>query len=137
MSMCAMCCISLEDGQQCLLGRLNPISGNRACADLLTLVTGTATYAEAIAYIIVWLDEHFDDARLVVVDVFAKIKPKTNGERSVYDEDYAALALLLEMCGDHGLLVMLSGRLLLRTLRGGVGSAGVTGAADVLGHHCY
>ena len=128
--------LALEDGQRRLQGRLNRILGNRPLPDRLTLATGTATYAEAIAYIIGWLDEHPYDARLVVVDVFAKIKPKTNGKRSVYDEDYAALAPLQEIATDRGVAF----GLVTHTRKASAedtfaevsGSAGVTGAADAI-----
>jgi hypothetical protein len=127
--------LALEDGERRLQGRLNRILGDRPLPDRLTLATGTATYAEAVAYIIAWLDEH-PDARLVVVDVFAKIKPQTNGKRSAYDEDYSALAPLQEIGTARGIAFMLVTHLRKAgaedTFAEVSGSAGVTGAADAI-----
>lgn len=127
--------LALEDGQRRLQGRLNRILGDRPLPDRLTLTTGTASYVEAIEHILRWLDGH-PDARLVVVDVFAKIRPASNGKRSAYEEDYAALAPLQEAATSRGIAILLVTHLR-KAAADDVfaevsGSAGVTGAADAV-----
>jgi DNA-binding transcriptional ArsR family regulator len=41
------------------------------------------------------------DLRLVVIDTLKKVRPQTNGQRSVYDADYEALEVLLPVAAEH------------------------------------
>ncbi|MDP9476667.1 MAG: AAA family ATPase [Actinomycetota bacterium] len=51
-----------------------------------------------------WLNEH-QDARLVVIDTLAKIRPPARGQ-NVYAEDYAALEKLLPLAAEYGVAVV-------------------------------
>jgi hypothetical protein len=52
-----------------------------------------------------WLSEH-PDARLVVVDTLKKLRPRTSGNRSVYDVDYEALEPLLPLADEHNVAIV-------------------------------
>ena len=45
------------------------------------------------------------DARLVVVDTLAKVRPRQRGQH-LYSEDYAALERLLPLAADHGVSIL-------------------------------
>ncbi len=53
-----------------------------------------------------WLDEH-DDAHLIVVDVFAKIKSAKGGNRPQYDVDYKDVTALQRLALDRGIAIVL------------------------------
>jgi hypothetical protein len=52
-----------------------------------------------------WLADHAD-ARLVVIDTLKKVRPRTSGNRSVYDLDYEALEPLIPIAAAHGVGVL-------------------------------
>ena len=47
-----------------------------------------------------WLEAH-PDARLVVVDILKRVRPRTSPNRSVYDADYEALAAMQSLAAEH------------------------------------
>lgn len=80
-----------------------------------------------------WLQDH-PDARLVIVDTLAKVRPRQRVNGNLYAEDYAALAPLKHLADEHKLAV-----LAVHHLRKGAiddpieavsGTAALTGAAD-------
>jgi len=52
-----------------------------------------------------WLEAH-PDARLVVVDTLKKVRPRTSGNRGVYDVDYEALEPLLPLAAAHNVAIV-------------------------------
>jgi hypothetical protein len=52
-----------------------------------------------------WLKEH-DDARLVVVDVLKKIRPRAGRNQTIYDADYEALEELVPVAAKHGVAIL-------------------------------
>jgi hypothetical protein len=52
-----------------------------------------------------WLNAH-PGARLVVIDTLKKIRPKSNGNRGVYDVDYEALEPLLPIAAEYGVSIL-------------------------------
>jgi RecA-family ATPase len=52
-----------------------------------------------------WLAVH-PDARLAVVDILKKVRPRTSQNRSVYDVDYEALEALQRLAGEHGVAIL-------------------------------
>lgn len=77
-----------------------------------------------------WIDTH--DAKLVIIDTFAGVRPRGRGEG--YDADYAALSPLQEMAGDMGVAILVIHHL--RKMQGDdpfdtiSGTTGLTGAVD-------
>lgn len=52
-----------------------------------------------------WLNEH-PGARLVILDTLARIKPKSDGRGTLYDEDHSAIRPLQELAGRRGIAVV-------------------------------
>jgi hypothetical protein len=82
-----------------------------------------------------WLDRH-PDARLVIVDVFAKIKAGARRSANVYDSDYDSTSGLKQLADKHGVAILLVHHTrkqgdddFLQTVSG---SNGIAGSADTL-----
>jgi RecA-family ATPase len=93
--------LALEDTARRLQSRMRTLlAGNAAPADL-TIVTECARLdlggAENIDG---WLTNHLR-ARLVVVDVFAKIRPAAAHGSNAYDADYAAIGAIKRLADKH------------------------------------
>ena len=77
-----------------------------------------------------WIETH--DAKLVIIDTFAGVRPRGRGEG--YDADYAALSPLQEMAGETGIAILVIHHL--RKMQGDdpfdtiSGTTGLTGAVD-------
>lgn len=52
-----------------------------------------------------WLDEH-EDARLVVIDTLARIRPPQGKNQGVYDRDYKALEPLLPIAAEYNVSIL-------------------------------
>jgi len=52
-----------------------------------------------------WLDEH-PQARLVVIDILEKVRPRRTRNGSVYADDYAALAPLQRIAQDRNIAIL-------------------------------
>jgi len=52
-----------------------------------------------------WLDEH-PGARLVILDTLARIKPKSDGRGTLYDDDHSAIRPLQELAGRRGIAIV-------------------------------
>lgn len=52
-----------------------------------------------------WLDEH-PGARLVMLDTLARIKPKSDGRGTLYDDDHSAIRPLQELAGRRGIAIV-------------------------------
>lgn len=52
-----------------------------------------------------WLEDH-PNTRLVVIDTLKKVRPRTNGNRNIYDVDYEALEPLLPLASEHNVSIM-------------------------------
>src|SRR5919112_3064269 len=80
-----------------------------------------------------WLEGH-PDARLVVVDILKRVRPRTSPNRSVYEADYEALEAMQRLAAEHEVSILVVHHL--RKL-GAVdpldeisGSTGLSGGAD-------
>ena len=51
-----------------------------------------------------WLRDH-PDARLIVIDTLAKVRPRIKGQ-NIYQEDYAALEELLSLAAEHSVAII-------------------------------
>jgi hypothetical protein len=52
-----------------------------------------------------WCATH-PDARLVVIDTLKKVRPRTSGQRSVYDVDYESLEPLVPIANEYGVGIL-------------------------------
>jgi len=80
-----------------------------------------------------WLEAH-PDARLVVVDILKRVRPRTSPNRSVYDADYEALEAMQRLAGEYEVSILVVHHL--RKLGAAdpldeiSGSTGLSGGAD-------
>lgn len=99
--------LALEDTPRRLQGRIGKILGGRAAPAGLTLATTcpplTQGGDEAIAG---WLDVN-RDARMVIIDVFAKIRGQSAPGASAYDADYAAVGRIKKVADAYSVAVVL------------------------------
>lgn len=94
--------LALEDTARRLQARMRTILGGQAAPEDLTIVTECPRLdrggADAIDG---WLNDH-PAARLVVVDVFAKVRPAAAGPgTNAYDADYAAIGHIKRLADKH------------------------------------
>lgn len=129
--------LALEDNERRLQQRLRQILQDQEVAlDDLYLETGCprldAGGAEAIRE---WVDAT-DDARMVIVDVFTKIRPERSSSDTGYESDYRALAPLKQLADETGVAVVvvhhtrkMAAEDPFETVSG---TNGITGAADTI-----
>ena len=97
--------LALEDNPRRLRKRLGKVLRGDPAPEGLDIWTRLPRLdAGGVAAIEGWLVEH-PDARLVVVDTLAKVRPRQRGQH-LYSEDYAALERLLPLAADHGVSIL-------------------------------
>jgi RecA-family ATPase len=93
--------LALEDTPRRLQSRMGKILGDQPAPAGLTLATSCPLMGqggdEAIAG---WLDHH-RDARMVVIDVFAKIRGNAPVGSSAYEADYAAVGAIKRLADNY------------------------------------
>jgi hypothetical protein len=98
--------LALEDTPRRLQSRIGKILGGQPAPAALTLATAcpplTQGGDEAIAG---WLDRN-RDARLVIIDVFAKIRGTSPPGMSAYDADYAAIGRIKKVADAYAVAVV-------------------------------
>jgi hypothetical protein len=98
--------LALEDTPRRLQTRMSTILAGHPAPAGLTLATSCPPLTEGgDQAITAWL-EHYPHARLVVIDVFAKIRGTTRG-LSAYDADYAAVGRVKHLADTYGVAVVL------------------------------
>lgn len=132
--------LALEDTPRRLQSRMRKVlTGQPASADL-TLDTFCPPLPNGgDLYIAGWLDEN-PTARLVVIDVFTKVRGRTPlGLNSAYEADYAAISMIKRIADLYGVAVLLvhhvrkaSSEDFLTTVSGTNGLAGAADAVLVL-----
>ncbi|MFB6777749.1 AAA family ATPase [Streptomyces sp. NPDC056352] len=99
--------LALEDTPRRLQGRMGKLLGGQKAPAGLTLVTECPPFpqggSEAIAG---WLDRN-PDARMVVIDVFAKMRGQAPQGVSAYDADYVAVGYAKRIADHYGIAVVL------------------------------
>jgi hypothetical protein len=99
--------LALEDTPRRLQSRMSKILAGRAAPPDLTLVTACPTLPQggdqAIAR---WLERN-PGARLVVIDVFAKIRGTAPAGLSAYEADYHAMSRAKQLADTYGVAVVL------------------------------
>lgn len=93
--------LALEDNERRLKSRLLHMGVTNA-PDRLTFHTSWPDLDNGcITAIAEWLESH-PEARLVIVDVLAKVRGQASGRDSAYDGDYRVLSGLQQLAGQHG-----------------------------------
>ncbi len=99
--------LALEDTARRLQNRLGKVLAGRAAPAGLTLATECPPLPQggdqAIA---AWLDRN-RDARMVIIDVFAKLRGNSAPGASAYDADYAAVGRAKRVADDYGVAFVL------------------------------
>jgi RecA-family ATPase len=85
--------LALEDNRRRIQNRLNKLLAGRRAPPNLHIANEWPRLDEGGADLLDdWVAAH-PDARLVIVDTLAMLKPRANGRRTQYDEDREAVAL--------------------------------------------
>jgi hypothetical protein len=128
--------LALEDTPRRLKTRMSKLLQSQPAPPGLTLATTCPTLPQGGADIIAsWLDQH-PDARMVVLDVFAKMRGTPPAGMNAYDADYAAVTRAKRIADEYGVALMLVHHVrkmgsddFLETVSG---SNGIAGAADAV-----
>lgn len=98
--------LALEDTGRRLQSRLRKVLAGAAPPERLTISTTCLTLgnggAEEIGR---WLTAH-PDARLVIVDVFARIRGRSGPQSSAYESDYGPMSVLKALADEHGVAIL-------------------------------
>jgi hypothetical protein len=127
--------LALEDTPRRLQSRLRTMLGDAPGPEALTLVIECPPLGQGgEERIAAWLDQH-PDARLVVVDVFARLRP-TQTSSAVYQADYDSVAKFKAIADQHQVAMVLvhhTRKLEADDFVDAVsGTAGLGGAADAV-----
>jgi AAA domain len=125
--------MALEDNYRRLRKRLKKLLTNEA-PERLHIVTEWPRMDEGGAEALErWLEAH-PDARLVVVDILKRVRPRTSPNRSVYEADYEALEAMQRLAAEYEVSILVVHHL--RKLGAAdpldeiSGSTGLSGGAD-------
>lgn len=98
--------LALEDNPRRLRSRLSKVLASEPASDRLTFAVACEPLpAGGAERITAWLDQH-PDARLVVVDVFARVRGAAPSNMSSYDADYLAMGALKRIADRYGVAVL-------------------------------
>jgi hypothetical protein len=131
--------LALEDTPRRLQSRMRTVLADRPAPAGLTLsIACPPMPAGGDAHIAEWLDAH-PAARMVVVDVFAKVRGTSPPGVAAYDADYAAMSRIKRVADAYGVAVLLVHHVrkqasedFLSTVSGTHGLAGAADAVLVL-----
>jgi AAA domain-containing protein len=132
--------LALEDTPRRLQSRMRKVLAGRAASADLTLDTFCPPMPDGgDAYIAGWLDEN-PGARLVVIDVFTKVRGRPPaGASSAYEADYAAIGIIKRLADAYAVPIVLVHHVrkaasedFLATVSGTNGLAGAADAVLVL-----
>jgi hypothetical protein len=129
--------LALEDSKNRLQSRQRKILSGGSAPHRLSYMTVAPRVDEGlIGTVETWLRRH-TGARLVIIDVLAKVRPKSSGRGgSMYDEDYAAIGPLQQLAQRRGIAVLVVHHMNRSDATDSYdqinGSNGVGGAADGL-----
>jgi hypothetical protein len=99
--------LALEDTPRRLQGRMRIVLAGQTAPHNLTLATGCPPLTQGgDTAIAAWLDAH-RGARLIVIDVLAKIRGNSAPGASAYDADYAAVSRVKRLADHYGVAVVL------------------------------
>ncbi|GAA3632808.1 hypothetical protein GCM10022223_58900 [Kineosporia mesophila] len=99
--------LALEDTPRRLKSRMGQLLGDRPAPAGLHLATEWPTMPQGgDAAIAAWLDAH-PDARMIGIDVFAKVRGIAPPSLSAYDADYAAVGRIKRIADNYGVAIVL------------------------------
>lgn len=99
--------LALEDTPRRLQTRMGKLLDDASAPSGLTLATTCPTLPQGGDSIIAaWLDQH-PDARMVVLDVFAKMRGTAPSGMNAYDADYAAVSRAKRLADHYGVALVL------------------------------
>ena len=127
--------LALEDTPRRLQSRLRMVLGDEPAPDRLTVAIECAPFPDGASRVGLWLRDH-PEARLVVVDVFTKVRPAPNASQGRYEADYLAMSAMKGLADEYGvaMLVVHHTRKAESTdfLDAVSGTQGLAGAADAV-----
>jgi AAA domain len=98
--------LALEDPPRRLAERLHKVLGQDDAPAGLSFVTASPPITDGgLDKIRAWLTEH-PAARLVIIDVFARIRGRVTDNASAYDVDYTAMAALKTLADQHQVAIL-------------------------------
>ena len=98
--------MALEDGKRRLQARQRKILAGASAPRRLSYLTAAPRLdAGCISVVERWLKAH-PGARLVIIDVLAKVRPVASGRGSMYDEDYSALEPLQQLAIRYDIAIL-------------------------------
>src|SRR5262249_42094266 len=133
--------LALEDTPRRLKDRLSRVlgpSGSPAPAKASFVCEWPRMDDGGLDLLRAWLDE-YPDARLVIIDTLAKVRPRASSRTGAsYEDDYAALGMLKQVADDYGVAVVVVTHV--RKMRSDsndvfdtvMGTTAITGAADTI-----
>ncbi len=128
--------LALEDTGRRLQARLSKVLAGAAAPEALTFVIDCPPlFAGGSEQIAAWLEAH-PDARLVIIDVFAKLRGYAPPSLSAYEADYRAVGAVKNLADHYGVAVLLISHT--RKMRSDdflddvSGTTGIAGAADAI-----
>jgi hypothetical protein len=128
--------LALEDNKRRLKQRLNQMLPNGSVPARLDITMACPRLDRGgIEMIRRWVERH-PGARLIVIDVFKKVRPEAQEKDSLYDSDYRAIEPLKQLADERGIAILV----LHHTRKMPAddpfdtvsGSTGLTGAADTV-----
>ncbi|OIJ89763.1 AAA family ATPase [Streptomyces colonosanans] len=99
--------LALEDTPRRLQTRMRKILGSNRAPASLTLATACPPLPQGGSEAIAQWCERNPDARMVVIDVFAKIRGTSAPGASAYDADYAAVGHVKRVADHYGIAIVL------------------------------
>jgi RecA-family ATPase len=126
--------LALEDGERRIKGRMRAILQGRLVPSALDIATEWRTIDDGgLDDLETWIAAR-PNARLVVIDVLAKVKGRPDSARGVYDQDYATIGPFHALARKYGIAIVL----VHHTNKGAAadpvlrisGTMGLSGAAD-------
>ncbi|MEV0527086.1 AAA family ATPase [Streptomyces sp. NPDC050439] len=99
--------LALEDTPRRLQSRMGKILGDRPAPSTLTLATSCPPIPQGGGELIGQWCERNPEARMIVIDVFAKIRGTSAPGSSAYDADYAAVGHVKRIADHYGIAVVL------------------------------
>lgn len=129
--------LALEDNPRRLQGRIRQMLGDRPKPARLSLATNCPPLDKGGLQAIEGWCQDVPNPRLIVVDVFAKVRPDRKEKDGLYEADYKALAPLKDLADRLGLAVVVVHHTSKRTDAADPfdtisGTTGMTGAADTV-----
>lgn len=125
--------LALEDSERRIQGRMKTILQGRKAPAALDIATEWRVLPDGLDDIETWITAT-PKARLVIVDVLAKVKGSPDHRRGVYDQDYALITPFHALARKYGIAIVLVHHTNKGTAADPVlrisGTMGLSGAAD-------